>query len=85
MPPARPRADTGSRRRTRSVSPHGHAYRRRSGCAARTPAGKQEIIAAAIRQESRTELVSVLERLPNRHFGHVRDLWAHLPELPIGD
>ncbi|MEV6712597.1 DUF2795 domain-containing protein [Lentzea sp. NPDC051208] len=48
-------------------------------------ASKQEIITAAVKQESSTDLVSLLERLPDRQFAHVRDLWTYLPEVPIGD
>ncbi|GAB3488362.1 DUF2795 domain-containing protein [Amycolatopsis cihanbeyliensis] len=45
----------------------------------------QEILDAAIRYEAPAELQATLQRLPDRTFGHVRDLWDHLPDVPIGD
>ncbi|WP_170220737.1 DUF2795 domain-containing protein [Amycolatopsis cihanbeyliensis] len=48
-------------------------------------ATKQEVIDAAIQQEARTELLAVLDRLPDRGYRHVRDLWDHLPDIPFGD
>lgn len=48
-----------------------------------TSATKQEIIAAAMRSESRDELLATLNRLPMRSFSHVRDLWDHIPDIPL--
>lgn len=46
---------------------------------------KQEIITAAIQEETRDVVLAALPRLPERTFSHVRDLWDHLPDVPIGD
>jgi hypothetical protein len=51
----------------------------------RSGATKQEIIAAASQKEGRDDLLAALQRLPERSFSHVRDLWDHLPDIPIGD
>lgn len=48
-------------------------------------ATKQEIITAAMRHESRDEVLALLDRLPARAFGHVRDLWDYLPDVPLGE
>ncbi|WP_170220650.1 DUF2795 domain-containing protein [Amycolatopsis cihanbeyliensis] len=48
-------------------------------------ATKQELLIAAIQHEARTEVHTILQRLPDRTFGHVRDLWDHLPDIPLGD
>jgi hypothetical protein len=48
-------------------------------------ATKQDIITEAMRHESRGEVLTLLDRLPVRTFGHVRDLWDHLPDVPLGE
>ena len=52
---------------------------------ARSSANKQEIITAAIQQNTRPAVLDTLNRLPERSFSHVRDLWNHLPDVPLGD
>ncbi|PXY17045.1 hypothetical protein BA062_37870 [Prauserella flavalba] len=48
-------------------------------------ATKQEIITAAVQHESRDDVLALLDRLPARTFGHVRDLWDYLPDVPLGE
>jgi hypothetical protein len=48
-------------------------------------ATKQQIVTAADQQGSREEVLTLLDRLPTRTFGHVRDLWDYLPDVPLGD
>jgi hypothetical protein len=48
-------------------------------------ARKQELITAAIQQDSRAAVLDILHRLPERSFSHVRDLWDHLPDIPLGE
>ncbi len=55
------------------------------GAFAESSATKQDIIAAAVTSGSRDEVLTLLDRLPARTFGHVRDLWDHLPNVPLGD
>ncbi len=51
----------------------------------RSSATKQEIITAAVQYGSRATVVTTLQRLPERSFRHVRDLWDHLPDIPLGE
>lgn len=30
-------------------------------------------------------MISLLERLPDRGFGHLRELWREMPEVPVGE
>jgi hypothetical protein len=45
------------------------------------PANRGDILAAA-RPGARPRLAGVLSVLPERTYGHLRDLWPHLPEVP---
>lgn len=48
-------------------------------------ASRAEILALAHQQGAREEVVSLLEELPaERRFGHLRDIWAHIPDVPVG-
>ncbi|APE36883.1 hypothetical protein BOX37_26440 [Nocardia mangyaensis] len=49
------------------------------------PRTRQQILTAAIQEDVPGEILDVLEALPAHTFSHVRDLWSHLPDLPIGD
>jgi hypothetical protein len=46
------------------------------------PATRGDILAAAARPGARPRLAGVLSALPERTYGHLRDLWPHLPEVP---
>jgi len=46
-----------------------------------TPAG---LLDAATVSAARSAVLAVIERLPNRTYGTIRDLWYELPDLPIG-
>ncbi|MCR3719539.1 MULTISPECIES: DUF2795 domain-containing protein [Prauserella salsuginis group] len=50
-----------------------------------TPPSKQQLITAASQHHSRDAVLKVLDALPERQFRHVRDLWDHLPDVPLGD
>jgi hypothetical protein len=51
----------------------------------RNGATRQDILAAATQEKCRGEVLTTLQRIPERTYGHVRDLWDHLPDVPIGD
>jgi hypothetical protein len=48
------------------------------------PASRGELVKAAQAQGARLELVSLLEQLPDRHYIHQRQLWVHMPHVPVG-
>jgi hypothetical protein len=50
---------------------------------ARDGASKDEIVAAAVTAEPRSEIVELLGRLPARRYPSVREVWSDLPEMPI--
>ncbi|HAX81453.1 MAG TPA: hypothetical protein DCY40_02660 [Actinobacteria bacterium] len=47
-------------------------------------ATKEQIMEAAERSNTRPEVVAVLERLPQQTYGHLRDLWVELHQIPVG-
>lgn len=48
------------------------------------PASRGELVEVARAHAARPELVALLERLPDRHYGHQRQLWVDLPHVPVG-
>lgn len=44
-----------------------------------------ELVELARRRGAPDQLVSCLEGLPRRNYGHLRDLWEVMPEVPIGE
>jgi hypothetical protein len=52
--------------------------------ASRDP-GRTELLVAARAAGSRSAVVQVLERLPERSYNTLRALWPHLPATPIGE
>lgn len=46
---------------------------------------KKDLIEEAHRRGLRPQLVRLLERLPERRYRHLRDLWTEAPEVPIGE
>jgi hypothetical protein len=49
-----------------------------------TAATKAALLAAAQDSHARPEAIAVLARLPeNADLRHARELWAHLPDLPV--
>jgi hypothetical protein len=49
-----------------------------------TGATKPNLLAAAQDARARPEAIAVLARLPeNAELRHARELWAHLPDLPV--
>ena len=47
------------------------------------PASRGDILEAAGRPGARPRPAGVLSVLPDRTYGHLRDLWPHLPEVPV--
>jgi hypothetical protein len=45
---------------------------------------KEELVEEAHHRGVRSEVVRLLERLPERRYRHVRELWAQVPEVPVG-
>lgn len=49
------------------------------------PATRGEIVALANERGAREDIVVLLEQLPSeRRFGHLRDIWDHIPDVPMG-
>ncbi len=48
------------------------------------PASRGQLIGAARAQGARVELVALLEELPDRLYVHQRQLWVHMPNVPVG-
>jgi hypothetical protein len=47
------------------------------------PVSTAEVLLAARDAGARPGTIATLERLPTTHFRSVRELWAHLPDLPV--
>lgn len=48
-------------------------------------ASRRDLIAEARRRSARPQLMQLLERLPDRRYRHIRDLWTEAPEVPLDD
>ncbi|MGH3487702.1 MAG: DUF2795 domain-containing protein [Actinopolymorphaceae bacterium] len=48
------------------------------------PASRGQLVSAARAQGARAELVVLLEELPDRQYVHQRQLWVHMPNVPVG-
>ncbi|MGW0231911.1 DUF2795 domain-containing protein [Actinopolymorpha singaporensis] len=48
------------------------------------PASRGQLVQAARAQGARREVVSLLEQIPDRHYIHQRQLWVHMPQVPVG-
>jgi hypothetical protein len=47
-------------------------------------ASKADLLAAAEAARARPEAIAILHALPeNTELRHARELWAHLPDLPV--
>lgn len=46
-------------------------------------ADRAELIETAKRSGARPEIVAVLERLPDRRYANLRQLWTELPDIPV--
>jgi hypothetical protein len=42
-----------------------------------------EILAVATSKKAPPAVLDRIAELPDRHFSHVRDLWRHMPEVPV--
>jgi hypothetical protein len=47
------------------------------------PADKSEILASATRSQAPPPVIRRLETLPDTPIRSLRELWAHLPEVPV--
>ncbi|WP_194904052.1 DUF2795 domain-containing protein [Catenulispora rubra] len=47
------------------------------------PADRSDLLAAAVTSGASPELITLLESLPPRTFGTLRDLWPYLRHVPI--
>lgn len=46
-------------------------------------ASRSELIEHAAEADARSQVISVLERLPDARYGRLRDLWEHLFDVPV--
>ncbi|GAB2731515.1 hypothetical protein [Nocardioides pakistanensis] len=46
-------------------------------------ARRSEILAVATSKKAPPAVLDRIAELPDRHFSHVRDLWRHMPEVPV--
>ncbi len=46
---------------------------------------RTDLLTAARAVGARSAVVRLLERLPERAYGNLRDIWPHLPATPIGE
>ena len=54
-----------------------------STCFTKGQAQRNDLLLTVHERNARPELVETIERLPNRTFRQVRDLWMALPEVPL--
>lgn len=47
------------------------------------PATPGDLAEAVIASQGRPEIIAVLRRLPDRKYTQLRQLWPHLPEIPV--
>lgn len=47
------------------------------------PASKADLLAWATANRARVEVIDTLNRLPEGSFRSLRDLWQHLPGVPV--
>lgn len=44
------------------------------------------MIIAAVHHHGRREIVAEISKIPDdRRFQSIRDIWRHLPDVPVGD
>ncbi|MBM0202409.1 MULTISPECIES: DUF2795 domain-containing protein [Micromonospora] len=48
------------------------------------PASRNALLAAAAASNARPEVIALLNRLPERDFRQVRDLWEEMADVPVG-
>jgi hypothetical protein len=46
-------------------------------------AERSEVLATAVARGARPQVLETLERLPDRRFSELRELWTELPEVPV--
>lgn len=49
------------------------------------PATRDSLLAYAVGSRARPEVIAQLERLPDKPYSTVRDLWYDLPDVPIAE
>jgi hypothetical protein len=46
-------------------------------------AGREDLLSAARQAGAEPEVLSVVKQLPDLHYRTLRDLWDHLPDMPV--
>jgi len=49
------------------------------------PTSRDTMLAYASGSHARPEIITVIQRLPDKPYSEVRDLWYELGDLPVGD
>jgi hypothetical protein len=49
------------------------------------PITRTHLVEAATTSGARSEVVAVLERLPDIRYHRLADLWPELPDVPVGE
>lgn len=47
-------------------------------------ATRDNLLAYAITSHARPEVITVIQGLPDKNYGSIRDLWYDLHEVPVG-
>jgi hypothetical protein len=47
------------------------------------PATRDSLLAYAVGSHARPEVITVIENLPDKPYGTIRDLWYDLPDVPV--
>jgi hypothetical protein len=47
------------------------------------PASKSDLLTTAAAAQAPEEILQALDSLPERPYHGLRELWAHLPEVPV--
>jgi len=49
------------------------------------PATRADLLAAAVASNARPRAIQLLQRLPDRAYTNIRELWHHLPGGPVNE
>lgn len=64
-------------------------YRRRNSHRAdrirHRPVTRADLLAAAVASDARPQAIQLLQRLPDRAYTNIRELWHHLPGVPVNE
>lgn len=48
------------------------------------PATRDSLLACAVGSHARPEIIAAIEHLPDKPYNTIRELWRHLPDVPVG-